>query len=174
MQANNPKAEQFHISGYEHLKAIYYLKEAQARAPLQAASAYILPLMALQNAHLAIEAYLDQTGRSLDPDWNDVDWQAKSIQGQVAFVYEKMGQPLSFNSTVWKEVLGLFETARLIVGDLLEMRKLQRNEIPEEFKDIAVEYPIYRSQAIAEEAIDLLLELSDLHSPLKGNATLTN
>jgi hypothetical protein len=144
-------------SGYEHLKSIYLLKEKRAKAPLRAASMYILPLMALQKACLAIEAYLNQTGQSLGPAWDEIDKQATTIREQIEYVFEKTAEMPNFNTGVWKDVLELFETAKLIEGDLAKMSKIQRNEIPEEFKDIAVAYPIYRSQAIAEEAVEILL-----------------
>ena len=102
MKANHPAAGQLHNPGYEHLKSIYYLKEAQAKAPLQAASAYILPLMALKNACLAIEAYVDRAGRNVDPAWDEADWQAASIRERVAYIYEKMGRQLSFEKDIWK------------------------------------------------------------------------
>jgi len=173
VHTNSPTAGQFHNPGFEHLKSIYLLKVAQAQAPLQAASMYILPLLALQNARLAIDEYVNLTGRKVDPAWDEVDWKTTSIQERIAFIFGKMGQSPSFESDTWEEVLALFETARLIKGNLSEMRKLHREEIPEEFKDIAVEYPIYRSLAIAEEAIDLLLDQSDLNSSLNRNDTLT-
>jgi hypothetical protein len=153
----DPMAGKFHNAGYEHLKAIYFLKEVQAKAPLRAASTYILPLMALQKARLAIEAYVNQTGQSLDPAWDEFNKQTTSIQERIDYIFKKMEEMPSFNKGVWNDVVELFETAKLIEGDLSEMSKLQRNEIPEEIKDIAVEYPIYRSQAIAEEAVEALL-----------------
>jgi len=173
VHTNNPTAGQFHNRGYEHLKSIYLLKEAQAKAPLQAASMYILPLLALQSARLAINEYVNLTGRKVDPAWDEVDWEAASIQERIAYIFRKVGQSPGFESDTWEEVLALFETAGLIKGDLSEMRKLHREEIPEEFKDIAVEYPIYRSLAIAEQAIDLLLDQSDFNSPLNKDETLT-
>lgn len=157
MRTHNPTAGQFHNPGFEHLKSIYLLKEMQASAPLQAASMYILPLLALQNARLAIEEYINLTGRKVDPAWDQVERESSSIQERLAYVFGKMGQTPSFESDTWEEVLALFDTAGQIKGDLSEMRKLHREEIPEEFKDIAVEYPIYRSLAIAEDAIDVLL-----------------
>ena len=164
MPTNNPADGQFYNSGYEHLKSIYYYKEEQAKAPLQAASAYILPLMAMQCACLAIDEYVNRTGQKVDPAWDETDRQATSVHERIAHIYEKMGQPLSFKREAWKDVLALFETFRLIDGNLSEMRKLQRDEIPEQFKDIAVQYPIYRSQAIAEGSIELLLDLSVISS----------
>ena len=148
--------------GYEHLKEIYYLKKAQAKSPLAASSAYILPLMAMQSACLAIEEYISQVGRKVDTAWDDFEWQDVSIREQLVYLFKKMGRPLQFNTGIWKEVLILFETTAMIQGNLSEMKKLYREEIPENIKDIAVKYPIYRSQAITEETADLLLDISDL------------
>jgi len=173
VHTDNPTAGQFHNHGYEHLKSIYLLKEAQAKAPLQAASMYILPLLALQSARLAIDEYVNLTGRKVDPAWDEFDRKTTSMQERIAYVFGKMGQSPSFKSDTWEEVLALFEAAGLIKDDLSEMRKLHREEIPEKFKDIAVEYPIYRSLAIAEEAIDLLLDQSDFNSPLNRDETLS-
>jgi hypothetical protein len=172
MRAKDPTDGQFHNSGYEHLKSIYLLKEAQAEAPLQAASAYILPLIALQKARLAIEAYLDQTGRKVDPAWDEINGKVTSTPERFAYVFGKMGKPFDFEAGIWREVLVLFEMTGQINENLSEMRKLPREKIPEKLKDIAVEYPIYRSQATAEEAIHLLLDLADLSSPLDMNSTM--
>ena len=131
---------------------------------------YILPLMALQSARSAIDAYLDQTGRKVDPAWDEIDRKTAPIQERIAYIFGKTGNPPSFESDTWAEVLALFETARLIKDDLTEMRQLHRDEIPEEFKDIAVEYPIYRSLAIAEQAIDLLLEQPAISNSLDTNS----
>ena len=155
--------------GYEHLKEIYYLKKTQAKSPLAASSAYILPLMAMQSACLAIDGYIDQAGRKVDVTWDDIGWQDVSIRERLAYLFKKMGRPLQLNAGIWKEVFLLFETTGMIQGNLSEMKKLYREKIPEKFKDIAVEYPIYRSQAIAEETADLLLDMSDLSSVVNKN-----
>lgn len=164
---------QLHNPGYEYLKAIYHLKNAQANAPLQAASAYILPLMALQNACLAIKEYVNQTGRKVVPTWDDIDWTDTSLKGKIALIYRKVERPVRFDKGIWKDVLALFETAGVLEGNLAGMQNLPREEIPEEFKSIAVDYPIYRSQAVAEEAVDLLLDLTtDVNSSISRNAPL--
>jgi hypothetical protein len=172
VQTNNLPTGPCCNNGYQHLKSIYLLKEAQAQAPLQASSMYILPLMALQSARSAIDAYIDQTGRKVDPAWDEIDRKTTPIQERIAYIFEKTGYSPSFESDTWAEVLALFEKARLIKGDLTEMRQIHRDEIPEEFKDIAVEYPIYRSLAIAEQAIDLLLEQPSVNNLLDTNDAL--
>ena len=172
MQTNNLPTGQFHNNGYQHLKSIYLLKAAQAQAPLQASSMYILPLMAVQRARSAIDAYIDLTGRKIDPAWDEVDRKTTPIRERITYILGKTGQAPSFESDTWTEVLALFETARLIKCDLTEMRQIRRDEIPEEFKDIAVEYPIYRSLAIAEQAIDLLLEQPGINNLLGTNDAL--
>jgi hypothetical protein len=128
--------------------------------------------MALKSARSAIDAYIDQTGRKVDPAWDEIDWKTTPIQERIAYIFEKTGYSPSFESDTWAEVLALFEKARLIKGDLTEMRQIHRDEIPEEFKDIAVEYPIYRSLAIAEQAIDLLLEQPSVNNLLDTNDAL--
>ena len=160
MYTNSPAPGHFHNPGFEHLKSIYLLKEAQASAPLQVASMYILPLLALQRARLAINAYINFMGQKIDPSWEEFQQNDTTIQERIAYIFRKIGQSLSFEADTWQEVLALFETAGRIKGDLSEMGKLRREEISEEFKNIAVEYPIYRSLAIAEEAIETLLNCS--------------
>ena len=163
---------QYYNPGYEHLKSIYHLKKAQVQVPLQAAIAYVLPLLAMQSACLAIEEYVNLTGQKFDPAWNEYDRNTLPVKERIAYVYEKMEQPLSFERGIWKEVLELFETTGLIKGDLSKMKRLHKEEIPVKFKDVAVEYPIYRSQAIAEEAIDILLDQSDICKALKRSSAL--
>jgi len=172
MPSSNNPGGQFYNSGYEHLKSIYLLKEAQALAPLKASSAYILPLMAMQNACLAIEEYVNQTGQKVDPAWEQPAWEDAPIQVRLAHVYQKMRQPIDFTRGIWKEVLSLFEIVELVNEDLSAMENLQRDSIPENLKQIAVDYPIYRSQAIAEEAVDLLLEQSEINNPVPRNSTV--
>ena len=159
--------------GYEHLKSIYFLKDAQAKAPLAASSAYILPLMAMQSARLAIEEYVNSIGRKVDKTWDEINWLDVPIQEQLAHLFQQMGYTLNPEKNVWKEVLSLFAKANSIQGNLAEMQKLYREEIPEQFKDLAVEYPIYRSQVIAEEAIDILLDMSDVSSTVKMGVSRT-
>jgi hypothetical protein len=164
---------QLHNPGYEYLKAIYHLKNAQANAPLRAASAYILPLMALQNACLAIKEYINLTGQKVVTNWEEIDWRDISIQEKVTFIYKKLEQPVRFDTGIWKDVLALFETAGALEGNLAGMQNLPREEIPEKFKSIAVDYPIYRSQAVAEEAVDLLLDISTgVNSAINTDAPL--
>ena len=172
MPSSNNPGGQFYNPGYEHLKAIYRLKEVQALAPLKASSAFILPLMAMQNARLAIEEYVNLTGRKVDLAWEQSNLENAPIEVRLVHIHKKMGQPLDFSKGIWKEVLSLFETVGLINEDLSAMENLQRDSIPEKLKQVAVDYPIYRSQAIAEEAVDLLLEQSDLRNRVKSNSVL--
>jgi len=172
MPSSNKAAGKFYNPGYEHLTSIYRLKEAQALAPLKAFSAYILPLMALQNARLAIEEYVNLTGQRVDPAWVQYDRENTAIEVRIEYVFKKMGLRFKVKTGIWKDVLLLFETTSLINEDLSEMQNLHRENIPENLKQIAVDYPIYRSQAIAEEAIDILLDQLETHKTLKRNSVL--
>ena len=172
MPSSNKAAGKFYNPGYEHLTSIYRLKEAQAFTPLKASSAYTLPLMALQNARLAIEEYVNLTGQRVDPAWGQSDWENTPVKARVTYVYRKMGLQLNSETGIWRDVLLLFETAGGIDEDLSEMLNVHRESIPENLKQIAVDYPIYRSQAIAEEAIDILLDQLETHKTLKINSVL--
>lgn len=89
IQMTIPPNRQFHNSGYEHLKSIYILKEAQAKAPLQTASMYILPLLALKSARLAIDEYINLTGQKVDPTWDEIDRKVTPIRERIAYVFGK-------------------------------------------------------------------------------------
>ena len=62
----------------------------------------------------------------MDPAWDETDRQATSVHERIAHIYEKMGQPLSLKREAWKDVLALFETSRLIDGNLSEMKKTSK------------------------------------------------
>ena len=128
--------------------------------------------MAMQNARLAIDEYVNLTGRKIDPAWEQSNLDKASIEARLVHVHRKMEQSLDFSKGIWKEVLSLFETVGLINEDLSAMENIQRDSIPEKLKQVAVDFPIYRSQAIAEEAVDLLLEQSDLRNRVKASSAL--
>lgn len=148
--------------GYEHLKAIYLLKEAQAKNPLATSSAYVLPLMAMRSAQLAILEYTQKIGEQTDPFWKTNEWSQKPICDQLLHVFHLMGRKINLDKRVWKEVQALFQAIDGLQIDLEEIQKNNQVEIPETVKFVAVKFPILRSQAIAEEAVDLLLDMKNL------------
>jgi hypothetical protein len=78
-----------------------------------------------------------------------------------------LGRPINFDIGIWKDVLDLFETERLVKKDTLGLIRYHEKEIPKAIKEATQKYPIRLSQAIAERAIELLLTHSSLSFPLE-------
>ena len=151
---------QFENPGYEYLKLIYLMKEAQANDSSQDTSPHFFPLLALQSACLAIEEYIDLVGRKIDPVWNEPGNEIDSIKRRVAHIYKKTGKPVDFKKGIWKETFTLFDMAGLIQRNPSEFRNAYEAEIPEVYKDVATKYPIHLSLAIVEQAVEALLNCS--------------
>lgn len=160
MQRTNPTDEQINNPGYEYLKLIYLMKDAQAYASSQSASPHHLPLLALHMARCAIDEYVELVGRQIDSAWDKIDHESASIKERVAHIYQKTGEPVDFKKGIWKDVLTLFDMAECIHTNPSEFRNARDAEIPEIYRDAATKYPIHRSQAVAEEAVEALLECS--------------
>ena len=160
---SNPTAEQFQNPGYEYLKLIYLMKDAQAYASSQSASPHYFPLLALQMARRAIDEYVNLIGRQIDSAWDEIDHESASIKERVVHIHKKIGKPVDLKKGIWEDVLTLCDTAGCIHTNPSEFRNAREAEIPENYRDAATKYPIHRSQAIAEEAVEALLACS------KGN-----
>ena len=124
MQKTNPTNGQFHNPGYEYLKLIYLMKDSQVYDSSQGTSVHFLPLLALQSARLAIDGYVDQVGRQIDPAWDKSDHVTASIKERIARIYKKTGKPVDFKRGVWKGVLTLFEMTELIHTNPAELSML--------------------------------------------------
>jgi hypothetical protein len=160
MQRIDSKDGKFTNPGYEYLKMIYLMKDAQAQDSSKNTSPYFYPLLALQSACLAIEGYVDLVGRQIDPVWDDSDQESVSIKKRVTHIYKKAGKKVNFRKGIWKDVLTLYNRARRIRKNPSKFRNAPEAEIPKSYRDVAKKYPIHRSQAIAEEAVEALLDCS--------------
>ncbi len=158
MHSKNPKAGKFHNPGYEYLKLIYLLKDEQLYDSSQNTSPHFRPLLSLQIACQAIEGYVDHVGRQVDPAWDEHGHGSVSIGERIARIYEKTGNPVDFKKGIWHGVLTLFEMADLIHVNPVEYKHARELDIPENLRDIAAKYPIQLSLAIAEEAVETLLD----------------
>lgn len=167
MHTDNPTAGQFQNPGYEYLKLIYLMKEAhaQACASSQSASPHYFPLLALQIARRAIEEYVNLAGRQIDPAWDEVSHESAPIKDLIIHIYKNIGKPVDLRKGIWKDVLTLFDTAGCIRTNPSEFRNARTAEIPESYRNAATKYPIHRSQAIAEEAVEALLACSKGSNP---------
>ena len=160
MHKDDPLAGQFQNPGYEYLKQIYLMKEAQAYASSQGASPHYFPLLALQIACRAIDEYVDLVGRQIDSAWDEINHEGAHIKERIVHIHKKIEKPVNFKKGIWKDVLALFDTTQRIHTNPSKFRNAREVEIPEGYRDTATKYPIHRSQAIAEEAVEVLLACS--------------
>jgi hypothetical protein len=157
----------FQSQGYEYLSSIYRMKEEHDLLSSKGITPYIMPIKVLSVACLAIEEYINLAGFRIDPDWKKFDHASESIKERITHLYSLIGKPVSFDTGLWKDVLGLFEMEALIKKYSMRLMLYHEAKIPEMVKEAARLYPIRLSQAIAEKAIELLLAYSSLRFPLE-------
>lgn len=162
-----PHLERFQNNGYEYLSSIYRMKEEHDQLSSRGITPYIMPVKVLSVACLAIEEYLDVAGFRVDSNWEEFDHETESIRERVEYIYKLLEKPVSFETGIWKDVLELFETEKRIKKDSLGLIRYHQEEIPQIILDAAKKYPIQLSLAIAERAIELLLNHSSLSFPLE-------
>jgi hypothetical protein len=157
----------FQNHGYEYLSSIYRMKEEHDILSSRGITPYIMPIKVLGVACLAIEEYINVAGFRVDPQWKEFNHETESIKERVAHIYRLIGKPVSFDTGVWKDVVGLFEMEKLIKKYSMGLMIYHEQEIPEVIKEAVKMYPIRLSQAVAEKAIELLLTYSSLSFPLE-------
>lgn len=165
--SSNSTLGRFQNHGYEYLSSIYRMKEEHDLLSSRGITPYIMPVKVLVVACLAIEEYINVAGFRVDPEWKEFDHETESIKDRVAHIYEQIGKPVSFDSGIWKDVLGLFDMEKQLKRYSRGLVKYHEAEIPEIIKNAVSKYPIRLSQAIAEKAIELLLAHSSLSFPLE-------
>lgn len=153
--------------GYEYLSSIYRMKEEHDQLSSRGITPFIMPVKVLSVACLAIEEYLNVAGFRIDSNWTEFDHEAEPIRDRIEHLFKILGKPVSFESGIWKDVLELFEMERMLKQDSLGLVRYHEKEIPQIFKEATKKYPIRLSQAIAERAIELLLNHSSLKFPVK-------
>jgi len=162
-----PTFGRFQNQGYEYLNSIYRMKAEHDLLSSRGITPYIMPVKVLVVACLAIEQYVNVAGFRVDAEWKEFNHETESLQDRIATIYELIGRPVSFDTGIWKDVLGLFEMEKLIKKYARGLIPYHEEEIPDIIRDAAKTYPIRLSQAIAEKAIELLLAHSNLNFPLE-------
>jgi len=157
---DDPTESQFHNPGFEYLKLIYLMKDAQANDSSGDTSPHFFPLLALKSARQAIEGYVDLVERKIDPTRDGSDREIESIEVRVARIFKQTGMAVDFKSGIWKETLTLVDMAELIKRNPSEFRYAREADIPDAYKIVALQYPLQLSLAIAEQAVEALLACS--------------
>jgi len=151
----------FHNPGYTYLMGIYWMKESQVYLSSEETRFY-LPAKALLRACLAIDSYVNVLGSKVDPDWESIDEASTHIKDRLTRIFNNLGKPIDFNRGIWENVLLLFSLREdLEQFELASIYGMQESVVPAIFKVIEQRYPIRLTHAIAEEAIETLLNLSD-------------
>lgn len=146
--------------GYGYLLGLYWMKEAQALTSPDKVH-YYMPAKALLSACLAISKYINVVGNKVDPYWKEFNRDTAPIKERISYIYESLELPLDFRQAPWKDVLLLF-----VLREELNRYKLtsaygvNRDTVPAVFRVVALNYPVRMTQAIAEETIELLLNIS--------------
>ena len=164
---STPYFGRFQNHGYEYLSSIYRMKEEHDQLSSRGITPYIMPVKVLSVACLAIEEYLNVAGFRIDSNWEEFDHETESIRERLEYVYRLLEKPINFETGVWKDVLELFEMEKRIKQDSLGLIRFHEKEIPEIIKEAVKNYPIQFSLAIAERAIEILLNHSSLSFPLE-------
>jgi hypothetical protein len=159
---NHQTPAQFQNQGYEYLSSIYRMKEEHDQLSSRGITPYVMPVKVLSVACLAIEEYLNVAGFRIVPNWKEFDHENEPIRKRIEFIYELLGKPVNFERGIWKDVVELFKMEKRIKEDSLGLIRYHQQEIPEIFNEAAQKFPILLSQAIAENAIELLLNYSSL------------
>ena len=163
----NQNLGRFQNYGYEYLSSIYRMKEEHDQLSSRGITPFIMPVKVLSVACLAIEEYLNVAGFRIDSEWKEFDHETESIRERVEYLYQILEMPVSFETGIWKDVLGLFEMEKRIKAESMGLVRYQQEEIPAIIKEAAKKYPIRLSQALAERTIEILLSHSSLSFPLE-------
>jgi hypothetical protein len=152
--------ERFQSPGYEYLMGVYWMKEAQVSLSSEK-TRYYLPAKALLRACQAIDSYVNVVGSKVDPHWDSNKEEIIPIQERLISICNNLNWPADLNKGVWEDVLLLFRLRdELDHFELTNIYGMSEAEVPEIFKEIERNYPIRLTHAIAEEAIQLLLNIS--------------
>ena len=147
--------------GYEVLKDIYWMEDAQGNLSTEQ-TRYYLPAKALLSACMAIDVYVNVVGSRVDPRWVAIDEESTHIKERLTRIYKNLHRPLDLNRGIWEDVLLLFSLSEeLSQFELASIYGMQKRVVPAIFKVIEQKYPIRLTHAIAEGAIELLLNISE-------------
>ena len=153
--------------GYGYLSSIYRMKEEHDLLSSRGITPYIMPIKVLMVACLAIEEYINLAGFRIDSNWTEFDHEKENIKDRIVQIHRVVGKPVSFDTGIWKDVLSLFEMEKLIKEDSLGLIRFHKEEIPEVIQNAVQRYPIQLSLAIAERAIELMLNYSSVTFPIQ-------
>ena len=110
----------------------------------------------------AIDGYVNVVGSRVDSQWEYIDEASAPIKERLIRIYKNLNRPLDLNRGIWEDVLLIFSLREDINRyELASIYGMQEAVVPAIFKVIEQKYPIRLTHAIAEGAIELLLNISE-------------
>lgn len=164
---STPHLGRFQNQGYEYLSSIYRMKEEHDQLSSRGITPFIMPVKVISVACLAVEEYLNVAGFRIDSDWEEFDHTTEPVSKRIKRIFNLLEKPVNLETGIWKDVLDLFEMESLIKKDSLSLIRYHEKDIPDVLKEAVKKYPIRLSLAIAERAIELLLNHSSLSFPVE-------
>ncbi len=147
-----------HNPGYDFLRLLHWMAEANPDDPNLPFAPYLIPTVAILGACCAIEGYINMVGQKVDSGWAEFDKGPVAIKKRIARIYSAVGKHADFSRDIWQQVLDLFEARiELVHPRYVEREEKRDTDIPDLFQLINAKYPPSKSQEIVEAAIDLLL-----------------
>jgi hypothetical protein len=150
--------ELIHNPGYDFLRLLGWMDEADPRDLDLPFAPYFIPVIAILAACCAIEGYINMVGQKADPNWRDFEKGPIPIKSRISRIYELMGKRADFGQGIWQRVLLLFKMrVKLVHPKYVAKSERRRTEIPDIFKSVKAKYPPRATRQLAEEAVDILL-----------------
>lgn len=154
-----------HNPGYDFLRLLSWLEEADPKNPSLPFAAYFLPVLSILAGTCAIEGYLNMVGQQLDPKWSNFDTRPRSIKARLTKVYLAAGKKVDFESDMWKDALALFEMRNDLVHPLyVDVTEERDSEIPDVFQKASDAWPSVRCRQVTEATVDALLQDTGLQN----------
>lgn len=148
-----------HNPGYDFLRLLNWLEEADPENPSLPFAAYFLPVLSILAGTCAIEGYVNMVGQQLDPKWSSFDTGPKSMKARLRKAYLAARKTVDFESPVWQDALAMFEMRNTLVHPrYVDVTERRDSEIPDVFQRASNAWPPARCRQVAEATVDALLQ----------------
>jgi hypothetical protein len=162
-ERENPigKHELRHNPGYDFLRLLSWLEEADPENPSLPFAAYFLPVLSILAGTCAIEGYVSMVGQRLDSKWASFNTGCKpiSMKDRLEKAYKAAQKTVDFESPVWKDAFALFKMRNdLVHPRYVNVTKRRDSEIPDVFRKVCDAWPPARCRQVAEATVNALLQ----------------
>lgn len=154
-----------HNPGYDFLRLLSWLEEADPENPSLPFAAYFLPVLSILAGTCAIEGFVNRVGQQLDSKWSSCDARPKSVKARLTKAYEAARKIVDFESPVWQDALAMFEVRNTLVHPrYVDVTERRDSEIPDVFQRASDAWPPARCRQVTEATVDALLQDTGLQN----------